>query len=133
VLISCAGLENVHRKLQSNDFTFIVAHKLFPCPSFVAEFLSPRVSRLRPIDPTIHEFIFDVDDPVNTFSDYLRLGESLPLNMTFRHQDVLQSISSKLGNHELLNCIFHAFDDGVNCRNVLSRLEFARGRWELRR
>jgi hypothetical protein len=46
----------------SDDFTFIIGSHRYQCPSSVAQFLSPRVSRLRWIDATISELRLEVED-----------------------------------------------------------------------
>jgi hypothetical protein len=50
-----------------NDFTFFVGNNFYACPSFVADFLSPQISKLRSADPTIHEFIIQTPDPHDHF------------------------------------------------------------------
>jgi hypothetical protein len=48
------GLVNIHKK--GNNFTFVVGSRRYPCPSFVAEFLSLRIYDIRSVDDTLNEF-----------------------------------------------------------------------------
>jgi hypothetical protein len=124
IRLSSAGLGNIQRELYLSHFTFLISGRKFVCPSFIAEFLSPRVSRMRTTDSTIQEFAIDVDDPTNEFSKVFGLGEGLDMVVTNSNRNVVKSICSKLGNRELLESISDIFEKELNSDNVLARLMF---------
>jgi hypothetical protein len=124
VWLTSQGLHNILREAHGCDFTFIVAEKQFLCPSFIAEFLSPKISRRRKSDPTLTEFIIDIDDPSDDFSKVLSLGSGLPLQRYELNQEVMTKICCQLGNQELLDAIVPTFHDDLTCHNVLNRLLF---------
>jgi hypothetical protein len=53
--LSARGLADVAVRDSSDDFTFIVGDHRYRCSSSVAQFLSPRVSKLQSIDATISD------------------------------------------------------------------------------
>jgi hypothetical protein len=57
------GLANVAVRDWSDDFTFVIGDHRSQCLSYVAQFLSLRVSKLLSIDGTINEIRIDVEDP----------------------------------------------------------------------
>jgi hypothetical protein len=59
--LSARGLANVQIGDWSDDFTFIVGDHRYRCPSSVAQFLSPRVSKLHLIDATILELRLEAE------------------------------------------------------------------------
>jgi hypothetical protein len=56
VSLSSKALQRVESVTHEKDFAFIVGDERYCCPSFVAEFLSPRVTSLRAEDITMDEF-----------------------------------------------------------------------------
>jgi hypothetical protein len=124
VQLSASGLRNVQQKLYENDFTFIVGSERYRCPSFIAEFLSPRISHLRSIDPTLNEFLIDCEDSDGAFSHILVSGEGLIVRVTESNQEVLRRFCTELRNSELFGSIFHAFEKELSVKCVISRLSF---------
>jgi hypothetical protein len=124
VQLSSAGLSNIQNNLYENDFTFIVQNECYHCPSFIAEFLSPHISRLRSNDPTLQQYEIDASDPTHEFSSLLALGHGTPLTITKSNQALLEKFCGCLRNRELYNSIVHAFESELSCENVISRLNF---------
>jgi hypothetical protein len=60
--LSARGLANVAVGGWSEDLSFIVGDHRYRCPSSVAQFLSPRVSKLHSIDATINELRLEIED-----------------------------------------------------------------------
>jgi hypothetical protein len=71
--VSTKALERVAGVNHEHDFEFIVGDERYGCPSFVAEFLSPRVSLLRSQDITIQEFSVNTEDPNHYFEHLISL------------------------------------------------------------
>jgi hypothetical protein len=109
-----------------NNFTFILGADRYSCPSFVAEFLSPRVSFLRSEDSTVDEFVVKTLDPDHLFTAVLSLGFGGALDMDRGRVRFLRSIFSELGNSELFELTFDASEEPVQIarEDLLSRLFF---------
>jgi hypothetical protein len=120
--LSASGLRNIQSTLYSNDFVFMIGKETFSCPSFIAEFLSPKVSRLRAADPTVQEFSIDIPDSGPVFCDILSLGKGSSVEVTEMNRKLLESICCSLGNVEFLNSIFHSFEGELKICNVSDRL-----------
>jgi hypothetical protein len=122
ISLSTNGLRNIQRMLYPNDFVFIIGDQKVSCPSFIAEFLSPRISLFRSADPTVQEFVVDVSDGAMIFSEFVCLAEGSPFQVTESNFRLLGSICCKLGNTELLNSIFDTFEGELNISNIADRL-----------
>jgi hypothetical protein len=72
--LSATGLQRLEGVNHDRDFTFIVGDERYDCPSFVAEFLSPRITTLRSQDITIDEFTVNTEDPNHYFGTLLSIG-----------------------------------------------------------
>jgi hypothetical protein len=70
--LSGRGLANVAVGDWSDDFTFIIGDRCCESPSSVAQFLSPRVSKLQSIDAAISEPRFEVEDRDDLFGSLLK-------------------------------------------------------------
>jgi hypothetical protein len=75
--LSARGLANVGGRDSPDVFTFIVGDHRYRCRSSVAQFLSPRVSRLQSVDATISELKLEVDDGDDLFGSAI----SCPVRM----------------------------------------------------
>jgi hypothetical protein len=71
---SAKGLQRLEDINHENDFAFIVRDERYSCPSFAAEFLSPRVTSLRSQDMTIRDFRIETADPSDQFGNFLSIG-----------------------------------------------------------
>jgi serine/threonine protein kinase len=69
--LSVRGLANVALRAWSDDFTFIIGNHHHRCQSSIAQFLSPRVSKLQSIDATISELRLEVADGEELFGSVL--------------------------------------------------------------
>jgi hypothetical protein len=101
---------------------FLLGSEKVSCSSFIAEFLSPRVSRLRVADRTAQEFSLDVPDAKSVFSAFLCLGEDSPFHVTERNRKLLQCICRPLGNVELLDSLSRPIECELSVSNVSGRL-----------
>jgi hypothetical protein len=123
VRLSANGLVNIQRSLYADDFTFVFGGKRYGCPSFIAEFLSPRISRLRSIDATVCEFIIEDDDSAHDFADILSLASGASLSVTDATYKFIKTICIKLWNREVFDILSNAFEGDLSSSNVLSRLQ----------
>jgi hypothetical protein len=70
--------QRLDRNLYENDFRFIVGDGEYSCPSFIADFLSPRVTELRASDATIADLRIGIEDPNHFFLKMDRLTRMDP-------------------------------------------------------
>ena len=54
--LSSNGFKNFPFELHEGDFEFIVGNQIYKCNSIVAEFLSPKISKLRSLDPSFSRY-----------------------------------------------------------------------------
>jgi hypothetical protein len=106
----------------SNDFTFLVGTSSYCCPSFVADFLSPHISKLRSVDPTIHEFVIETADPHDDFLSFLALGAGYTVLVNFNNATFFGSLCRELANVVILQLISHSSHESLNCRTVIDQL-----------
>jgi hypothetical protein len=125
--LSAKGLQRVETVDHAQDFAFIVGNERYPCPSFLAEFLSPRISSLRSQDITIDEFSIKTEDPGHHFGTFLSIGfgrEVLPSRVEL---SFLRSVCGELGNSELFEKTFTRKDGEITDDELKARIEFLSG------
>jgi hypothetical protein len=108
--------------LYEKDFKFIVGEEEYLCPSFIAEFLSPRVSALRRSDGTISELEVELDDPHHYFRDIVSIGFGLSVCVKAEEALFFGSVCAELWNTELFDSIFKLDAEKVDRKSLLSRL-----------
>jgi len=121
VSLSARGLRNV--RVEAQDFTFVTRSHSHPCSCFLAEFISPRVSDMRQVDETIHEFVIDIDDPTNVVGQFISSvirGECFLVDLEC--QVTLASVCSYLQNAELYELAFGSESEEVSTCNVIPRI-----------
>jgi hypothetical protein len=96
--LSARGLANVPVGDWSDDFTFIVGDHGYRCPSSVAQFLSPRVSKLHSIDVTISELRLEVEDRGGLFSSVLETAGGGSIAVDSTHRRTFEAICAALRN-----------------------------------
>jgi hypothetical protein len=99
--LSAKGLQRLETAQRENDFAFIVGDERYSCPSFVAEFLSPRVTSLRSQDITIDEFCIATEDPSHSFRLFLSIGFGGEVSLTETQLGFVRSVCGELWNSEL--------------------------------
>jgi hypothetical protein len=121
-------LEQVHHE---SDFTFIVGDQRYPCPSFVAEFLSPRLCSLRSQDVTIDDFSIETADSSHQFATFLSLGFGHEVSFSEGELSFARSVCGELWNRELFDLTLND-EGGQQKKELKARLDFlsgADGRW----
>jgi hypothetical protein len=99
--LSATGLQRLEAVDHEKDFFFIVGDERYDCPSFVAEFLSPRITTLRSQDITIQEFSLNTADPNHYFGALLSLGFGREISLSENQLSFVRSVSGELHNYEL--------------------------------
>jgi hypothetical protein len=72
--LSTKGLNNMPMDEYDKDFTFVIGGFGHSCVQFVADFTSPKLSRLHSIDSTTSGLYLSIDDPHSTFTRIVKLG-----------------------------------------------------------
>jgi hypothetical protein len=83
--LSSKGFGNILWSNYENDFEFEVCGEHYFCPSFVAELVSPHISKLRRSDRTIHKIVISTENSSQYFETFLSLGFGLPF--CFKSED----------------------------------------------
>jgi hypothetical protein len=99
--LSTTGLQRLEGVNHQKDFTFIVGDERYECPTFIAEFLSPRITTLRSQDITISEFSVHTADPNHYFGTLLSLGFGHEVSFTRNELSFVRSVCGELCNYEL--------------------------------
>jgi hypothetical protein len=124
LFLSSSGLKNIPRANYPNDFTFVAGPTRLSCPSFVAEFLSPRICCLRWSDPTISEFVLHTPDRCGGFAAFLAIGQGMSLSVTSQNIDFLKSICHELENGDLASQLQSADKFELTIENAIERLKW---------
>jgi hypothetical protein len=124
--LSSQGLQRITRSNCDNDFAFFVGSDAYFCPSFVAEFVSPRVSALRSADASVREFLIDTPDPKHYFSSFLSVGfgETLQFEIDSDELPFVRSVSRELWNWELFESTFAKIEGEFERVKLITRLNF---------
>jgi hypothetical protein len=122
--LSARGLTNVAVRDWPDDFTFIIGDHRYRCPSSVAQFLSPRVSKLHLIDATISELRLEVEDRDELFGSVLEAAGGGGIVVDSAHRPTFVPICTALLNSELSRSVYPDLGDEVTMENVVDRLRF---------
>ena len=140
IVITSSGLKNIvlNKYQEEDDFIFIFGEKEVRMKSFFAEFISPIVSRIHQIDPTIHiinigesnacnnEDINELAKTVLTpeiISLFIQISSGFSINITEEQAIKLRFLSILLGNDELHDKLNEHFPPNYNEENVNSYLK----------
>jgi hypothetical protein len=99
--LSAKGLQRLETVNHERNFTFIIGNDRYPCPSFIAEFLSPRIASLRSQDITIDELSIETADPAHHFALLLSVGFGREISISANELSFVRSVCAELGNFEL--------------------------------
>ena len=103
VRLSSKGFKHVPLELHDGDFEFIVGDQTYKCNSIVAEFLSPKISRLRQSDPSLFIYRLETEDCYCKFSEFLSLAFDSSLHVASENFNFFVSVSRELENEELFS------------------------------
>jgi hypothetical protein len=123
ITLTSKGLKNIQWSNYENDFTFEVGEKHYDCPSFVAEFISPRISKLRQTDNTIQSFQITTSDPTDNFAKVLSLGFGSSVCFAFHNSSFIQSICIELESREIYEEFMKNEEEPLTLDNIVSRLQ----------
>jgi hypothetical protein len=114
IRLSAKRMTDVLQCNHEKDFVFVIGSQRYPCPSFLAEFLSERVTASRFHDPTLDSFHINVDPdhpiPQESFADFIRLGSGEEISIDSSNRTHIVSICRSVGNSELSELILSGLE-----------------------
>jgi hypothetical protein len=120
VSLSAKGIANVcHR---DSNFTFIVGSREYLCPSFIAEFLSPRVCQIHSSDETMNELRLDIEDTKDVFSQFLSLGDGRTIGINRKNRFTMLAICEELWNSEVYDSVYRGTLTDITREKVIDRM-----------
>lgn len=100
IFLTSQGFQNIKYEFP-NDFTFIINDEKFACPSFFADFISPKISKIHSSDLTFNSF--SITTPfIGTFNDFFLLFKGEPMMINDNNYQFMKHIASELQNTEIL-------------------------------
>jgi hypothetical protein len=117
--LSAKGLEMISWVNYECDFKFRIGTKEYFCPSFVAEFLSLRISNLRKNDCTIQEFKIETVDSEKCFERFLSLGFGSSVCLSREDYLIFENLCVELGAAEFSEQLFKELEGEINPQNVV--------------
>ena len=104
--LSSKGLKQINVSLFDNDFTFSFKGTEFKCPTFLAEFVSKKVSKLREHDPTVNsldvDFEIKQDDTINKLEQLFK-GKSFVIEEEKSNDNELVNLLINIGNEDAMD------------------------------
>jgi hypothetical protein len=125
--LSAKGLQRLETVNHECNFAFIVGNERYFCPSFVAEFLSPRITSLRSQDITIDEFSIETNDPGHYFGTFLSVGLGREVSVSVNELGFVRSVCGELWNSELFEQTFERKEGEITKEELKARIEFLSG------
>lgn len=124
VSLSTKGLLNVRWELLPKDFEFVVGAKSYSCPCIIAEFLSPKVSQMRLLDPTATKYVVRTKDPKNLFPSLIEMAKGQKVNATNESLSFYITVIKELGNFDEITEILKLVMDvrELNAGNALDQM-----------
>jgi hypothetical protein len=108
--------------LYPNSFTFVVGHQPYNCSRVVADFLSPKISRLHEVDPSIDRIELRTADDSKQFEHFLSLATGQSIELTKQTFPFWLSLSEELENRELMSFVAQSEHSQLNNDTVLPLL-----------
>jgi hypothetical protein len=119
-----SGLKNIPALEIRNDFEFILGNSHYPCPYYIADFLSPLIGRLHGADPTLSEFFIETADLNGRFKDIIAIGYGETIAFPEAERDFFISIFHEFDNLEFLHSIIGNPEAALSISNAMERLRF---------
>jgi hypothetical protein len=124
--LSGSGLGHLPFEKYSHDFEFVVGSQSYPCPSFLADFLSPRIARVHSSETTFSRYIVETGDSDCLFPSFLRLGTGGCLKVNPSNLLFFCLLSRELENAELFDILERNLNRELRLEDVCERLAVRR-------
>jgi hypothetical protein len=120
--LSAKGLCCIPLNNHESDFTFYVDEREYVCPSFIAEFFSPRVCNLRRNDSTIQDFHITTTNCEDSFESFLSLGFGSSVCISSESLLTVKSLGIELQNLELYQLFSCSNEYDLTAATIIDRL-----------
>ena len=119
--LSSLGFGNINYENHKSNFCFSFENSSFHCPLFVAEFLSPKVSKLLKSDSSTRVFQIHLHiNQTNTIERICKLFHGESINIEIFEDEVVHFLLD-IGNNEILSTDLFS---KITNENVIKLLEF---------
>jgi hypothetical protein len=122
VQLSARGISNIVFAHQDPDFTFFVGHSCWRCPVVIAEFLSPKIARVRQSDATFDHYRIRRHGHAGDFRSFLSLGSGASVEITDDNRFFFWTLATQLENLEIQAMIIENLGDSFTLDNVQDRI-----------
>jgi hypothetical protein len=119
ISLSAGGLGNIPQRPNRNDFAFLVGNLRYSCPSYVADFLSPRIARFHGLDLTIAEYSIETPDSDHLFPLFLSLGHGETIDVNSGSEPFFVALSRELENDEILGLVIRNPAEDLTLSNAI--------------
>lgn len=85
------------------DFEFIIENKAIKCSKIMADFISPTISNLHLIDPTLDKFYVDIDCKNDVSGIFMKLISQGSAKYNMNQVPFLLKIAHTLGNTNIMD------------------------------
>ena len=122
--LSTAGLRNINFDQYENDFSFIVGGEIFQCNKLLADFISPKVCKMRMLDKTVNSLEIPISNSIDPrlFELIIGLTKGYSIEIAKDERLPLTFLFKELENTEFLNFISN-YLDSLNDSNVISTIK----------
>ena len=103
--VTAHGMRNVVWDLHDRDFEFLVDGTSYRVNSVLAEFLSPKVCKMRRSDATVSSYELHIRDEHHVFEQIIRIGMGESFALPSDNLECLMNIARNLENTELTNLL----------------------------
>ena len=100
--LSSNGLFDAVIACHNNDFDFIVNSQTFSCPKFLADFISPRISRIHMNDSSCSQFSINIPEAEIVFPKIIKLMEGSSIIVESSEIPIFRQIAHALDNKEFI-------------------------------
>jgi hypothetical protein len=117
-----SGLKNIPKLEIRNNFNFIVGNSHYKCPYYIADFISPAVSRLHVLNPPLSEFYIETSDAHGRFEDIISIGYGESLRFSKSERFFFLSVFRELDNSAFIHFILEDSEEPLSISNAIESL-----------
>lgn len=121
ITLSSAGFQNINNVNSDDDFVFIIGETAIRMKISNAEFISPKISKIRLSDPTTfhYRFNYPITELRTVFTEdiidlFQLISKGFPIEINEVQSFQMQILSVLLSNDELFLKISEAFKNSIN-------------------
>jgi hypothetical protein len=121
--LSAQGLRSVVLTRRNTPFDFYVGPETYTVPSYIADFLSPKIGGLHKEDPTLDFYEVAAPDPSKFFPQFLTLGRGEDLEITQANLPFFAAFASELQNAEVKELLYQHFPPTSPAEDIYARVQ----------